>query len=188
MCKLSLKTGETNGFTLISGEIVRQVGERFRHLTGPAIPKRRHRKRSGSKVLEERMEKEAAQVSDDAEALSAETFGERLPSKDIEGTQEKGFVTEKEEPSDIPAPSPETRVNMKDISTEVDVGGLKIEVNIPHHIVKQAQSSTHEHRMKIAGALAAQIMKKHEELISTPSVDHISLWSDIRDFIANKLK
>jgi hypothetical protein len=42
--------------------------------------------------------------------------------------------------------------------------------------------------MKIAGALAAQIMKKHEDLISTPSVDHISLWSDIRDFVANKLK
>jgi hypothetical protein len=188
MCKLSLKAGETNEFTLISGELVRQIGERFRHLTGPAIPKRRPRKRPGNKVLEERMEKEVAQVSDDAEALSAETFGERLPTKDIEGTQEKGFVTEKEEPADIPAPSPETRVNMKDISTEVEVGGLKIEVNIPHHIVKQAQSSTHEHRMKIAGAIAAQIMKKHEELISTPSVDHISLWSDIRDFVANRLK
>jgi type II secretory pathway predicted ATPase ExeA len=188
MCKLSLKAGETNEFTLISGELVRQIGERFRHLTGPAVPKRRPRKRPGSKVLEERMEKETAQVSDDAEALSAETFGERLPTKDIEGTQEKGFVTEKEEPADIPAPSPETRVNMKDISTEVEVGGLKIEVNIPHHIVKQAQSFTHEHRMKIAGALAAQIMKKHEELLSTPSVDHISLWSDIRDFVANRLK
>lgn len=188
MCKLSLKAGETNEFTLISGELVRQIGERFRHLTGPAIPKRRPRKRPGTRVLEERMEKEVAQVSDDAESLSAETFGERLPTKDIEGTQEKGFVTEKEEPADIPAPSPETRVNMKDISTEVEVGGLKIEVNIPHHIVKQAQSSTHEHRMKIAGALAAQIMKKHEELISTPSVDHISLWSDIRDFVANRLK
>jgi type II secretory pathway predicted ATPase ExeA len=188
MCKLSLKAGETNEFTLISGELVRQIGERFRHLTGPAIPKRRPRKRPGTRVLEERMEKEVAQVSDDAESLSAETFGERLPTKDIEGTQEKGFVTEKEEPADIPAPSPETRVNMKDISTEVEVGGLRIEVNIPHHIVKQAQSSTHEHRMKIAGALAAQIMKKHEELISTPSVDHISLWSDIRDFVANRLK
>jgi general secretion pathway protein A len=188
MCKLSLKAGETNGFTLISGEVVRQIGERFRHLTGPAIPRRRPRKRPGSKVLEELMEKEGARVSDDTEALSAETFEERRPSNDIEEAQKKRFVTDKEEPADMPAPSPETRVNMKDISTEVEVGVLKIEVNIPHHIVKQAQSSTHEHRMKIAGALAAQIMKKHEDLISTPSVDHISLWSDIRDFVANKLK
>jgi general secretion pathway protein A len=188
MCKLSLKTGETNGFTLISGEVVRQIGERFRHLTGPAIPKRKPRKRPESKVLEERMEKEAAQVSDDTEAPSVEGFKERRRSKDIEGTQEKEFVTEKEEPADMPAPSPEMRVIIKDISAEVEVGGLKIAVNIPHHIVKQAQSSTHEHRMKIAGALAAQIMKKHEELTSTPSIDPISLWSDIREFVASRLK
>jgi general secretion pathway protein A len=188
MCKLSLKAGETNGFTLISGEVVRQIGERFRHLTGPAIPKRKPRKRPESKVLKEQMEKEAAQVSDDTEALSVEGFKERRRSKDIEGTQEKGFVAEKEEPVDMPAPSPEARVIIKDISAEVEVGGLKIAVNIPHHIVKQAQSSTHEHRMKIAGALAAQIMKKHEELTSTPSIDPISLWSDIREFVASRLK
>ena len=188
MCKLSLKAGETNGFTLISGEVVRQIGERFRHLTGPAIPKRKPRKRPESKVLEERMEKEAAQVSDDTEALSVETFKEQRRSKDIEGTQEKGFVTEKEEPADMPAPSPEARVIIKDISAELEVGGLKIAVNIPHHIVKQAQSSTHEHRIKIAGAFAAQIMKKHEELTSASSIDPISLWSDIREFIASRLK
>jgi type II secretory pathway predicted ATPase ExeA len=188
MCKLSLKAGETNGFTLISGEVVRQIGERFRHLTGPAMPKRRPRKRPGVEVFEEKMDKEAAQVSDDAEALSAETFEERLPSKDREVTEEKALVTEKEGPTDIPAPSPETHEELKDISTEVEIGGLKIEVHIPHQIVKQAQSSTHEHRMKIAGALAAQIIKKHEELISKPSVDHIALWSDLRDFVVDKLK
>ena len=88
----------------------------------------------------------------------------------------------------MPAPSPEARVIKKDISAEVELGGLKFAVNIPHNIVKQAQSSTHEHRMKIAGTLAAQIMKKHEELASAPSVDPISLWSDIREFVAERLK
>jgi len=188
ICKLSLKAGETNQFTLISGDVIRQIGERFRHLTGPAIPKRRPRKRPESKVLEERMEKEAAQVSDDTEALSVDTFKERRHSTDIEGTQKKELVAEKEEPMDMPVPPHEAPSNIKDISTELEVGGLKIAVNIPHHIVKQAQSSTYEHRMQIAGALAAQIMKKHEELISTPSIDPISLWSDIRDFVASRLE
>ena len=91
MCKLSLKAGETNGFTLISGEVVRQIGERFRHLTGPAIPKRKPRKRPESEVLEERMEKEAAQVSDDTETLSVDAFKERRRSKDIEGIARKGI-------------------------------------------------------------------------------------------------
>jgi type II secretory pathway predicted ATPase ExeA len=188
MCKLSLKAGETNGFTEISGEVVRQIGERFRHLTGPAYPKRKPRKRPESKDLKEGVEKEPAQISNDAEALSAEGFEERRHSKDIDKTQEEGFVTEKEKPEDISASSPEADVIVEDISAEVEVGGLKIAVNIPHHIVKQAQSSTHEHRMKIAGTLAAQIMKKHEELTSIPSIDPISLWSYIRDFVASRLK
>ena len=57
MCKLSLKAGETNEFMLISGEIVRQIGERFRHLTGPAIPKRKPRKRPESEVVAKQLRK-----------------------------------------------------------------------------------------------------------------------------------
>ena len=211
MCKLSLKAGETNAFMEISGEVVRQIGERFRHLTGPAIPKRKPRKRPESKVFEERMEKKTAQASKNFEALSAEGFKERRHSEDIEEIEKKGFVAEKEEPADmpasppeapvivnaisedeepagIPASPPEAPVIVNDISAEVEVGGLRIAVNIPHHIVKQARSSTHEHRVKIAGALAAQIMKNHEELTSTTSIDPISLWSEIRDFVLSRLK
>jgi hypothetical protein len=188
MCKLSLKAGETNEFMLISGEVVRQIGERFRHLTGPAIPKRKPRKRPESEVVTETMEKEAVQVSGALGALSVEAFTERRRSKDAEESQEKETIAEKAGTADVPAPSPDARVFKKDISAEVEVGGLKFDVNIPHHVLKQAQSSTHEHRMKIAGTLAAQIMKKHEELIAAPSVDPISMWSDLREFVASKLK
>jgi hypothetical protein len=117
-----------------------------------------------------------------------EGFKEGRRSKDIEGIEEKGFVAEKEEPADMPAPPAEAPVIVDDITAEVELGGSKIAVNIPHHIVKQAQSSTYEHRMKIAGALAAQIMRKHEELTSTPSIDPISLWSEIREFVVSRLK
>ena len=172
----------------VSGEVVRQIGERFRHLTGPAIPKRKPRKRPDGEVVAQAAEKEAIQASDDHGALSVEAFKERRRSKDVEGSQEREFIAEKAGPADVPAPSPEARVLKKDISTEVEVGGLKFAVNIPHQIVKQAQSSTHEHRMKIAGTLAAQIMKKHEKLVAAPSVDPISMWSELREFIAGKLK
>jgi type II secretory pathway predicted ATPase ExeA len=193
MCKLSLKAGETNEFMLISGEVVRQIGERFRHLAGPAIPKRKPRKRpEGEAVIEEVVEKEpeteAARVSDDPGALSVEAFTERRRFEEVEGAQEKEVTPEKALPANVPAPAPEERVHKKDISAEVEVGGLKLTVNIPHHIVKQAQSSTQEHRMKIAGALAAQIMKKHEELTSASSVDPISMWSDLREFVAERLR
>jgi hypothetical protein len=173
---------------LISGEVVRQIGERFRHLTGPAIPKRKPRKRPESEVIAEAVEKEAVKVSDDPEALSAEAFTERRRSKEVKGSQEKEFIAQETVSADVPEPYPEARVSKKDISTEVELGGLKFAVNIPHHIVKQAQSSTHEHRLKIAGILAAQIMKNHEEFTSAPSLDPISMWSDLREFVASRLK
>jgi general secretion pathway protein A len=188
MCKLSLKAGETNEFRLISGEVVRQIGERFRHLTGPAIPKRKPRKRPKSEVVAESVEKEAVQVSDEPEALSVEAFKERRHSKDVEQSREKEFIAEKAGTADVPESSSEMRVLKKDISAEVEVGGLKFAVDIPYHIIKQAQASTHEHRMKIAGILAAQIMKKHEELTTAASVDPISMWSDLREFVASRLK
>ena len=188
MCKLSLKAGETNEFMQVSGEVVRQIGERFRHLTGPAIPKRKPRKRPDGEVVAQAVEKEAVKVSDDPGVLSVEAFKERRRSRDVEGSEEKEIIAEKAGTVDVPAPSPEARVLKNDISVEVEVGGLKFAANIPHHIFKQAQSSTHEHRMKIAGTLAAQIMKKHEELVAAPTVDPISMWSELREFVASKLK
>lgn len=46
LAKLCLKAGETNGFAVISGEMVDQIGSRFHKLNGPAIEKRRSRLRS----------------------------------------------------------------------------------------------------------------------------------------------
>ncbi len=49
ICKLCLKAGETNGFDLINGPTAKQIAERFQKLTGPALQKRKPRKRlSGS--------------------------------------------------------------------------------------------------------------------------------------------
>ncbi len=45
IAKLCLKAGETNGFERIEADIVRQIGDRFKNLTGQVIQKRRPRKR-----------------------------------------------------------------------------------------------------------------------------------------------
>ncbi|MBC8554534.1 MAG: AAA family ATPase [Candidatus Brocadiales bacterium] len=46
ICKLSLKAGETNELAEIDGEIIRQIGDRFKKITRPVGAKRRQRKRS----------------------------------------------------------------------------------------------------------------------------------------------
>jgi hypothetical protein len=91
------------------------------------------------------------------------------------------------EPNEVQEPKA-APVIKKEILEEMDVGGFKIPINVPRYIVEQAQSSSHEHRLRVAGALAAQILKKHPELTSESLSDPISIWSDIREFIADRLK
>ena len=218
--KLSLKAGETNQFTQISGEVVRQIGERFRHLAGPAVQKRKPRKRIESQILEESVEEKAIPVSVDPSVLSVDAFMDRRLIGDIQEEEKVEPVTEKvaqekeletvekvpvieevreahtatepakEEPERTAAPEPKAAVPVvkKEILEEMDVGGFKVSIHVPRHIVEQAQSTSHEHRIRVAGALAAQILKKHPELTSSSEADPISIWSDIREFIENRLK
>ena len=73
ICKLSLKTGETNELTEINGEIVRQIGDRFQKITRPATPKRRPRKR-----YENETAPEPDNESQDNSKINPEDHGEEL--------------------------------------------------------------------------------------------------------------
>ena len=196
ICKLSLKAGETNQFQQITGEVVHQIGERFRNLTGPAVQKRKPRKRSESKVVAESIEEKPKEVYVKPADLSVDEFLDRRHSAEPASTQvepvEEPIAAEERAPVAISAEAvavtEEAPSVEKDISEEIEIAGRKITVSIPVHIIEQAQSSTPEHGLKVAGALAAQILKKHPELMSSPSIDPIHVWSDIRELIVARLK
>lgn len=196
ICKLSLKAGETNQFEQITGEVVHQIGERFRNLTGPAVQKRKPRKRSESKGIAESIEEKPKEVYVKPADLSVDEFLDRRHSAEPASTQvepvEEPIAAEETAPVAIPAEAvavtEEAPSVEKDISEEIEIAGRKITVSIPVHIIEQAQSSTPEHGLKVAGALAAQILKKHPELMSSPSIDPIHVWSDIRELIVARLK
>jgi len=81
----------------------------------------------------------------------------------------------------------ETRI--PSIIEEAKIGKFKIRnINIPPHIVKQARSTTKEHQMKLAGVLAAETIKKYPQLKSSPSVDPVDVWSEVRDLILDRLR
>ncbi len=196
ICKLSLKAGETNQFQQITGEVVHQIGERFRNLTGPAVQKRKPRKRSESKGIAESIEEKPKEVYVEPADLSVDEFLDRRHSAEPASTQvepvEEPIAAEERAPVAISAEAvavtEEAPSVEKDISEEIEIAGRKITVSIPVHIIEQAQSSTPEHGLKVAGALAAQILKKHPELMSSPSIDPIHVWSDIRELIVARLK
>jgi hypothetical protein len=143
-------------------------------------------RRHNGDIHEEEKVEPAAETIESEEKLVPE---EQIPS--IEEVRETHTATEPAEEVPEPAEMPEPKaapVIKKEILEEMDVGGFKISINIPRHIVEQAQSSSHEHRLRVAGALAAQILKKNPELTSSSPDDPISIWSDIREFIADRLK
>ena len=128
--------------------------------------------------------------------LSVDEFLDRRHSAEPASTQvepvEEPIAAEERAPVAISAEAvavtEEAPSVEKDISEEIEIAGRKITVSIPVHIIEQAQSSTPEHGLKVAGALAAQILKKHPELMSSPSIDPIHVWSDIRELIVARLK
>jgi hypothetical protein len=172
ICKLSLKAGETNNLNEITGEVVKQIGERFQRLSGPAIQKRASRIRSVKEITREQIGAE----KDKEKATLAEAR-----KKEVKPKEEK---LEKE----APKPPKEAAVVSEQVSEESKIGKFKVKVNIPPHIIKQAKAFSNEYREKLAGILAAQALKKYPQLKSSPSDDPLSVWSETRTSILERLQ
>jgi len=176
ICKLCMKAGETNSLQEIDGNIVMQISERFQKLTGPAMPKRKPRLRSSEEAnIEE---------SEETTIVEQETVEPQKVVQNVVIMKEQ-FVQPEPPP---PPPAEATPFESKEEGEEVSIGKYGINVNIPPHIMEQAQSFTEEHRSKLAGVLAAQTMQKHPQLTGSADMDPVTIWSDIRECILLKLK
>jgi type II secretory pathway predicted ATPase ExeA len=175
ICKLCLKAGETNRLDKITGEVLEQVGERFQRLTGP--------------VIEERKPRERGSVEINGEQIDFQDDKQQMVSLEAE---DKILIPIKGEPEIVVSqPREEKPAELSEEDAEkAKIGKFKIgKINIPSHIIREAKASTKEHRTKLAGVLAAQILKKYPQLVkSIPSADPVSVWSETKDLILNKLE
>lgn len=179
ICKLCMKAGETNALQEINGDIVTQISERFQKLTGPAMPKRKPRSRSSE---ENNFEESEEPMLEEREVVEAQKVEQNVPM------MKEQIVNAESKPSPLPSP-PETEPSEgMEEGEEVSIGKYGININIPPHIMEQAQSFTEEHRSKLAGVLAAQTMQKHPQLTGSVDIDPVTIWSDIRECILLKLK
>jgi type II secretory pathway predicted ATPase ExeA len=85
-------------------------------------------------------------------------------------------------------PPVEEVIEQKEDKNVITIAGCKITIEIPPHILEQTQSSNSEQKRKIAGVLAAQTLEKNPQLTASPTVDPVSVWSDILNAIMNKLE
>ncbi len=199
MCKLSLKAGETNGFDRVSGELIHQIGQRFASMTAPAAPKRKSRKKAEEKKtfpketaaprsaepepVSGKPEKEKA-----AEPMMVETFEPEVttawpPILVAEATKTPGDEAASETAIRLEA---ETDVPEEPGPEELEIGEVKISLNIHPDLLAEAKTGTEEFRVKLAGVLAAQALKKYPELTASPAVDPVNIWSEIRGHVLKK--
>jgi len=199
MCKLSLKAGETNGFDRISGDLIHQIGQRFASMTAPVAPKRKSRKKAeekktvpketavprsaGPEPVNGKPEKEKA-----AEPLMVEPFEQEVTTA---GPPVR--VAEATETADV-EPAAETAIRLEAETVvpvdpgpeELEIGEVKISLNIHPDLIAEAKTGTEEFRVKLAGVLAAQALKKYPELTASPAVDPVNIWSEIRGHVLKK--
>jgi len=164
IAKLCLKAGETNRMERIDGELVRQVGERFQSIFGPVVQKRRPRPRVPAAVAGGDLDAAAG-----AE-LSARAQDGHAPSPPSPGEQ----VQQAERGEEV-------------VMEEIEVGQMRLRVEIPADSLEEARSSDGS-RLKLAGSIAARVLKEHPDLASGASADPIAVWSSIRDVLADRLR
>ena len=198
MCKLSLKAGETNGFDRISGELIHQIGQRFASMTAPVAPKRKSRKKAeekkpGLKATEAPRAAEPEPVSGEPEMRKAvaplmvegvEPEVKTAPPPALAEPMEREVAGPAAEPA--PRLEAETVLPVESLPEDLEIGEVKISLNIHPDLIAEAKTGTEEFRVKLAGVLAAQALKKYPELTASPAVDPVNIWSEIRGHVLRK--
>lgn len=180
IAKLCLKAGETNGFEVIDGATARQIAERFQKLTGPALQKRKPRKRNGAGAAATNVETE---VPEQEEFTSLKLLDDVAPDEEfIQPASEVETSEEMEQAATTPEVPP------AEVCEEAIIGKYKIKIGLPLHLIKQAASTTREDRVKLAGSLAAQTLEKYPQLTVESVHDPVALWSEIKNLILSALE
>ncbi len=215
MCKLSIKAGETNGFDRISGELIHQIGQRFVSMTAPVAPKRKSRKKAEEKKTapKEKADLRSAEpellsgvpeleqvavplmigTTEPEQAAVPLTFETSEPKLEVKSAPPLELMTEPAE-AEVAHPAPESEpkleaepvIPVEPLPEELEIGEVKISLNIHPDLLAEAKTGTEEFRVKLAGVLAAQALKKYPELTASPAVDPVNIWSEIRGHVLKK--
>ena len=74
----------------------------------------------------------------------------------------------------------------KEIYEEVLIGQQNVELAIPAHVIKQAQSANPESKNKLAGYWSAQIIKGNPHIMKSSLADPVAIWFEVKNVILKK--
>ncbi len=180
VAKLCLKTGETNEFEIIDGEIVDYIGGRFQKLTGPVSQKRKPRERSPQDEIAVPAEEAVLEEAEEREQPALQADGAVF----AEAADDAGRAALQAAPT-MSAGKEKGEADRKAVQ-EMRLGDQVISIDLPEHLIRQAAVATREKRSKLAGVLAAETLKKYPQLAASYTVDPVSIWGEIRDCVMKR--
>lgn len=177
IAKLSLKAGQTQGLRQIDAHIVTQIGSRFGRMS--TAMKKEHHERSQGRIAE-----------------GAE-FAVTLPAEDPAVTRD--FAHPSKVPPMVRSDAPvdperqnqdQTPVPMAETTSPPDPEALAEMITFPPHIYTKALKLPADERLRFAGQLAAQVLKKHPQLIEKLGVssDPVPAWNTLRNVLMGHIE
>ena len=206
ICKLALKAGQTNGLPEIGPEIVSAIGERFQRFTRKMRAAGTGESAGAVETpAEEQLPAEAVEVTaaaEDAGAQAPETtqapISLETPGEPAEVYETADIAADEPaevcEPAAVAAEEPaEVYEPAETVSERAEVPGngdgnissltqVCLDEVLRPEVLEKVRGADKNERIKMAGQLAAEEIKKHPEVV-TQSGDPVTKWKELRNEI-----
>jgi general secretion pathway protein A len=178
ICKLALKAGQTRGLRRIDAEIIQQIGSRFDRVLQAIPPGRRDRMRDASPLWQGTLVTPSAKEG---------------PVSPVPLIPEASLIPV-QEPSMYPPIVASVGESAAHGVAAVEPPGKPLllvdMVELPENIYLKAKNLPGDQRLKLAGKLAAEILKRYPHLIQQlgSTSDPVPAWTILRDIVMRQLE
>jgi type II secretory pathway predicted ATPase ExeA len=178
VAKLALKAGQTQAVQMIDAGIVRQIGSRFDRVSKAIPPERRERTRDVNPMLRDvssvsAVREEPVPPAPSPSATSVEPVEQPVP-----------YHAPREDASEGPckvAPA---------VASQAKEPAMADVIKFPDHIYLRAKNLPTDQRLKLAGQLAAEVLKRYPHLIQQLGTtnDPVPAWTVLRNVVMRQLE
>jgi general secretion pathway protein A len=178
VAKLALKAGQTQGIQTIDAGIIRQIGTRFDRVSKAIPPERRERTRDVNPRLQ------------NLSPLSAISEEPVRPAASPSAMP----VAPGEKPVTDHAPREDADEEACKVGPAVDLQAkqpvMADVIKFPDHIYLRAKDLPTDQRLKLAGQLAAEVLKRYPHLIQQLGTtnDPVPAWTVLRNVVMRQLE
>jgi general secretion pathway protein A len=178
IAKRALKAGQTKTLEAIDAGIIRQIASRFDRVSKAVLPERRERVRDVSSTARETpnvpmMHEEPAASIPPVSKASLSPVDEPASRSTSPSNIGEGLV-----PVVVTADQPSKQPLMADI------------IKFPEHIYRKAKELPADQCLKLAGQLAAEVLKRYPHLIQQlgSTNDPVPAWTILRNVVMRQLE